>query len=229
MSLIPFSKIHEQAATRKGGDKALKKLLPALRSKKALKAMGDDRYLSAMAQGVNQAGFSWKVIENKWPQFEEAFFGFDPKKLVLLPDEKWEAYTQDKRVVRHWGRIKAVKENLAFVYNISREYNGFGNWLTEWPASQQIDLLKELKNRGSRLGGNTGQWFLRKVGKDGFVTTRDVCAALILAGVDIKPAPTSQGEMKRIQAAFNEWHEQTGLPFAHLSRIAACSVGENVL
>lgn len=227
MKLQAFSDIYEQAAQRKGGEKALKKLLPKVSSKKALKALGDDRYLSAMAQGVNQAGFSWKVIEKKWPQFEEAFFGFDPKKLVLLPDEKWEDYTQDKRVVRHWGRIRAVKENLAFVYDISRQHGGFGHWLAEWPSSDQVGLLKELKSRGSRLGGNTGQWFLRRVGWDGFVMTKDVCAALIRAGVDIKPSPTSQTEMKRIQATFNEWHEQTGLPYAHLSRITACSIGEN--
>lgn len=227
MTLQPFDDIYTMAAQRKGGDKALKALLPRVRSNKALRELGDDRYLSAMAQGVNQAGFSWKVIERKWPEFEEAFFGFEPKKLVLLPDEKWEAYTQDKRVVRHWARIKAVKENLAFVYEISRKHGGFGKWLADWPASDQISLLKELKNRGSRLGGNTGQWFLRRVGKDGFVITQDVCAALIRAGVEIKPQPSSQTEMKRIQAAFNEWHEQCKLPYAHISRILACSIGEN--
>lgn len=227
MTLQPFNDIQDLAARRKGGLKALKMLLPKVRSKQVLCELGDDRYLSAMAQGVNQAGFSWKVIEKKWPEFEEAFFGFEPRKLVLLPDEKWEAYTQDKRVVRHWARIKAVKENLAFVYDISRIHGGFGNWLANWPASDQIGLLKELKTRGSRLGGNTGQWFLRRVGKDGFVTTKDVCAGLIRAGVDIKPQPSSQTEMKRIQAAFNAWHEQTGLPYAHMSRILACSIGEN--
>ena len=227
MTLQPFADIYEQAAQRKGSKKAIQQLVPPLRSKQELIALGDDRYLSAMAKGVNQAGFSWKVIRRKWPDFEEAFFGFEPKKLMLLPDEKWEAYTQDKRVVRHWARIKAVKENLAFVCEISRQHGGFGNWLAEWPSSDQVGLMKALKTRGSRLGGNTGQWFLRRVGWDGFVTTKDVCAALIRAGVDIKPPPTSQGEFKRIQAAFDEWHEQTDLPYAHLSFIAACSIGEN--
>jgi 3-methyladenine DNA glycosylase Tag len=227
MTLQPFADIYDLALQRKGSKRAVSQLAPTLRSKKALQELGDDRYLSAMAKGVNQAGFSWKVIDRKWPEFEEAFFGFEPKKLVLLPDEKWEAYTQDKRVVRHWARIKAVKENLAFVYDISRQHGGFGHWLAQWPSSDQVGLLKELKTHGSRLGGNTGQWFLRRVGWDGFVTTRDVCAALIRAGVDIKPSPTSQGEFKRIQAAFNEWHAQSGLSYAHMSRIAACSIGEN--
>lgn len=227
MKLQPFADIYAIAAERKGGEKALKKLLPKMSSKKALQQLGDDRYLSAMAQGINQAGFSWKVIENKWPRFEEAFFGFDINKLVLLPDEKWEAYTQDKRVVRNWQKIKAVKDNLAFIYEIRRQHGSFGHWLAEWPTSDQIGLLKELKSKGSRLGGNTGQYFLRRVGKDGFILSKDVCAALIRANVDIKSSPTSQAEMKRVQAAFNEWHEETGLPYAHLSRIAGFSIGEN--
>lgn len=227
MALQPFSEIYDQAAERKGGKKALEALLPDIRSKRSLSATGDDRYLSAMTQCVNQAGFSWKVIERKWPEFEEAFLGFTINKLVLLPDEKWEDYTQDKRVVRSWQKIKATKDNLAFVYNISRKHGSFGKWLANWPSDDQIGLLATLKKEGSRLGGNTGQYFLRKVGKDAFVLSRDVCAALIRANVEMKPTPTSQAEMKRIQAAFNEWHQETGLPYAHLSRIASCSIGEN--
>ncbi len=57
--------------------------------------------------------------------------------------------------------------------------------------------------------------------------TRDVVMALQDAGVDIKDQPTSQRDLKRVQDAFNEWHEQTGLPYTHLSRIASCSAGSN--
>jgi hypothetical protein len=38
---------------------------------------------------------------------------------------------------------------------------------------------------GSRLGGNTGPMFLRFVGWDGFVTSKDVVACLRDAGLDI--------------------------------------------
>ena len=30
-----------------------------------------------MTRAIFQSGFSWKVIEAKWPGFEEAFDGFD--------------------------------------------------------------------------------------------------------------------------------------------------------
>jgi len=48
-------------------------------------------------------------------------------------------------------------------------------------------------------------------------------------GLDIAENPTSKRDLAKIQAQFNEWHTETGLPYSHLSRIAACSVGDNYL
>lgn len=192
---------------------------------RSLRALGDDRYLSMMTRVINQAGFSWKVIERKWPQFEEAFLGFDTFKLSLLSPEQWEAYTSDRRVVRNWQKIKAVQDNLFFVREISRQHGSFGNFIAAWPESDQVGLLEVLKKQGSRLGGNSGQYFLRFVGKDSFILSRDVVATLQGAGVEIADQPTSKRDRLRAQEAFNRWHVETGLPYTHLSRIAACSAG----
>lgn len=223
----PFSDIHARAAERKGGYEALAGLLPSFLSDDELARLGDDRCLAMMAQTINQAGFNWTVIANKWPEFEEAFFGFDIERLSGLSPEQWEAYTKDRRVVRNWQKIKAVMENLGFILDVSREHGAFSRFLAAWPSSDQVGLLQVLKKRGSRLGGHTGQWFLRYVGKDCFVTTRDVTLALRGAGVEIADDPTSQRDLKRVQATFNAWHDETGLPYTHLSKIAAYSIGTN--
>src|SRR5215469_15529812 len=60
-----FAKIYARAAKRKGGEAALKKLLPRDANLKALAKLGDDRILAEMAQRVFSAGFVWKVIEQK--------------------------------------------------------------------------------------------------------------------------------------------------------------------
>jgi 3-methyladenine DNA glycosylase Tag len=224
-----FAEIKQRAEQRKGGSKGLQKLLPKGLSDRQLKALGDDRYLSMMARVINQSGFSWKVIERKWPEFEEAFLGFDTFKLSLLSPEQWEAYTSDRRVVRNWQKIKAVQDNLFFVTEVAREHGSFGRFLAGWPVSDQVGLLDYLKKHGSRLGGNSGQYFLRFIGKDGFVLSRDVVTALRGAGLDIAERPTSKRDLAKVQDAFNRWHEESGLPHAQLSRIAACSVGENYL
>ncbi|MCG8416249.1 MAG: DNA-3-methyladenine glycosylase I [Pseudomonadales bacterium] len=224
-----FEKVQKRAEKRKGGKAALQKLLPKVASKRKLAAIGNDRYLSMMTRCINQAGFSWKVIESKWPEFEEAFFQFDLDKLSLLSPEQWEAYTSDRRVVRNWQKIKALRENVFFVSEVSREHGSFGKFIAEWPAQDHIGLQLYLKKHGSRLGGQSALWFLRRMGKDCFVLSKDVVTLLKSIGLDIAEVPSSQRDLKKVQAQFNDWHEKTGLPYSHLSRIAACSVGENYL
>ena len=224
-----FEDIRLRAEARKGGARALKAMLPTVATKKQLIELGDDRYLAMMTKSINQAGFSWKVIENKWPSFEEAFLGFDPRKLSYLSPEQWEAFTSDKRVVRNWQKIKALQDNVFFVQDESRRSGGFGQFIANWPVEDQIGLMAYLKKHGSRLGGQSALWFLRRVGKDCFIPARDVAVLLRSIGLDIAENPTSKRDLSKIQAQFNEWHVETGLPYSHLSRIAACSVGDNYL
>lgn len=224
-----FTQIQERAEARKGGAAGLEKLLPKLATAKTLKETPDDRYLAMMTKCINQAGFSWKVIENKWPQFEEAFFGFDVFKLGLLSPEQWEAYASDKRVVRNWQKIKALQENVYFVSEVSRTHGSFGHFIAQWPVDDQVGLMRYLKKHGSRLGGQSALWFLRRIGKDCFILSQDVVVALNGVGLDVAQSPTSQRDLKKIQQQFNEWHKETKLPYSHLSRILACSVGENYL
>jgi 3-methyladenine DNA glycosylase Tag len=222
-----FLDIIQQAENRKGGKVALKRLLPSVLSPKQLLAISDDRYLSMMAKVVNQAGFRWSVVEKKWPQFEEAYFNFNVNTLSRLSPEQWEAYMKDIRIVRNWQKIKAVMENVSFVYHEANERGSFSSLIANWPTDDQIGLMAYLKKHGARLGGQTGQRLLRYMGKDAFILTGDVVLAMQTAGVDIADNPTSQRDLKKAQALMNEWHQQTNLPYSHLSKIAAFSTGIN--
>jgi 3-methyladenine DNA glycosylase Tag len=222
-----FSAILARAEARKGGPEALAKLLPPPPSKAALRALGDDRILAEMTKRVFSAGFVWSVIEAKWPGFEAAFVGFDPAALAFQPDEFWEGLASDTRIIRNGAKIMAARHNAAFVRDVSREHGGFGRFLAEWPAADQIGLMTFLGKRGSRLGGATGQTFLRFIGWDAFMLSPDVVACLREAGVDIAEEPKSKGDLAKIQAQFNAWAEESGLPYRLLSRICAMSTGTN--
>ncbi len=222
-----FAKIKAVAEKRKGGEKALKALLPPVLSKAKLAKKGDDRFLAMMCKAVNQAGFNWTVIENKWPQFEEAYYGFDLNKLLSLSADDWDAYTKDVRVVRSRQKIYAMARNVQFVAEAAAQHGSFAKFIAQWPGTDQIGLMAYLKKHGSRLGGQTAQWFMRYVGKDCFIITPDVCRVINDAGYDIAENPTSKRDLQLVQEAFNHWHEETGLPFAHLSKIAAYSSGSN--
>ena len=225
--MTPFKTIRARAEKRKGGPKALSRLLPSAPNPKALAKLGDDRVLAEMTRRVFSAGFAWSVIEAKWPGFEDAFLGFAPGRLSLQPDEFWDGLMKDTRIVRNGAKIMSVRANAVFVRDVAKEHGSFGKLLAKWPASDEIGLLDLLVKRGSRLGGNTGQMLLRFLGWDGFVTSKDVVTCLRDAGLDVAETVTSKRDLAKVQAQFNAWHDETGLPYMHLSRICAMSIGEN--
>lgn len=225
--MLEFAEIRARAARRKGGEEVLASLLGPVADNKAVARVGDDRILSTMSARIFAAGFVWRVIEQKWPGFEEAFLGFEPKRLLFQPDDFWHDLASDSRIVRNPQKIRSVRENAAFVDSVSREHGGFGRFLAEWPADDQVGLTAYLAKHGSRLGGNTGQYFLRWIGWDTFIISADMSAALRDAGVEIAENPVSKRDLARIQWQLNEWKEETGLSYGHLSRILSLSIGAN--
>ena len=133
MAKVPFKRIRERAAKRKGGEKVLASLMPKKPNNKALAKLGDDRVLSEMAARVFSAGFVWSVIDQKWPGFEEAFLEFNPKRLLFQPAEFWEKLASDKRIVRNPQKIRSVRENARFVSEIAAEHGSFGKF---WPTGR---------------------------------------------------------------------------------------------
>jgi len=231
MTLTPFKDIRKLAEERKGGKQALDKLLAERKPKTArqLAALGDDRYLATMSRCVFNAGFSWKVISNKWDGFEEAFHGFNPRGLAHMPPEKWDAYLEDTRIVRHWTKIQSVLDNALFLMEEAQTYGSFARHFADWPVADQVGMMSYLKKNGSRLGGNTGMYFIRFMGKDGFVLSRDVVGRLRASGLEIKEQPASKKDLNACQEAFNTWHEESGLPYTTLSRVCGMSIGKNYL
>jgi 3-methyladenine DNA glycosylase Tag len=225
--MTSFKTIRKRAEERKGGAKALKALLPPVVDNEALARLADNRILAEMAKRVFCSGFVWRVIEQKWPDFEAAFQNFDVARLTFEPDEFWEKLVSDKRIVRHPQKIKSVRENARFVADVANEHGGFGRFLAAWPKDDEVGLLELLGKRGSRLGGRTGQYFLRFIGWDGFVLSGDVVACLRDAGCDIAGTPTSKKDLKKAQDQMNAWAKESGLPMVHVSRICAMSIGEN--
>ena len=187
----------------------------------------DHRILSTIAERVFAAGFVWRVIEQKWPGFEEAFLGFEPKRLLFQPDDFWHDLASDSRIVRNPQKIRSVRDNAAFVERVSKEHGGFGKFLAGWPADDQVGLMAYLGKHGSRLGGNTGQYLLRWLGWDCFILSNDMVLALRDAGLEIGDKPGSKKDLAVIQDQINRWAKKTGLPRAHISRILAMSIGEN--
>lgn len=222
--MTAFDTFWQRAAAHHGGAAAVEKLLPKPASAAELRKTPDDRWLAAMTKQVFRAGFQWKVIDAKWDGFEDAFRGFDPRALIMLPDEEIDALASNKAIVRNPQKIRATIQNARFVADIADEHGGFGKFVAGWPANDITGLWDVLKKRGARLGGTTGSFVLRMMGKDTFMFSRDVVAALMGAGV-VDKAPTAKRDLAAVQAAFNGWAAESGRPLCQISRVLALSVG----
>lgn len=219
-----FSEVYARACEQYGGARELQRLLPKVRSARALAATKDNRWLAQMTRCVFQAGFVWRVVDHKWEEFEEVFFGFPPEKIVMLSPDQIDRFAQDPRIIRNRQKVLSVQANALYLLDIAKEHGGFGKFVSRWPENDLIGLFQHLKKHGSRLGGMTGQRVLRNMGKDTFIVTGDVVNLLQRNGLDIKDNPSSAREMRLIQAAFDRWHDESGLPYSHISRIGAMSL-----
>lgn len=217
-----FQQIYTIAAERHGGAETLEAGLSTPKDVADLADIPEDRWLAEMSKFVFRTGLSWQVIENKWPGFEEAFAGFDVGRCAMMDDAWFDALLTDTRIVRHGAKIASVRDNAAFLLELRQE-GGVGRVVGEWPNEDYAGLLQMLKTRGSRLGGTTGAYALRFMGRDGFIMSRDVVARLVAEGV-VNKAPTSKAAWARVQAAFNQWAAQSGRSLTQISQVLAKSV-----
>ena len=222
--MTPVRRIEALAAERKGGAATLAKLLPRPRSRAALAKTPDEFFLSALAKQVFRAGFIWQIVEYKWPAMEEAFAGFRPEIVAGLEDRDIEDLLADPRAIRHRAKIRSLRENASWMVREAASHGSFGTFLGDWPSDDIVGLWAELRRQGSRLGGMTGPFFLREVGKDTFLLTTDVVRALRREKV-VTGDPISKKSLAAVQRAFNAWHEECGRPLCQLSRILSFSVG----
>jgi 3-methyladenine DNA glycosylase Tag len=224
MTAPPFAPILDAARTRLGA-KVLEARMMQPRSSAELKAVPDDRYLSQMELRIFRAGLKHSLVDAKWPAFEEVFNRFEPRRVRAMSDEALEALLADRRLIRHWGKLKSVRDNAAAMIAVAEEHGSFGVWLAAWPETDIVGLWEALAKRFSQMGGNSGPSFLRMVGKDTFILTHSVTAALRHWGAVDAP-PKNRKDRAAVQACFNIWAAETGRPLCQLSLILAASIEE---
>ena len=219
-----FDDILMMAVERKGGFDAVLGDISPPKLPGEIAAIPDAAWLAQMARGIFQAGISWKVVENKWPGIQDAFDGFDTGALAMMSEEWFDALLKDTRVIRSAAKIRAISDNAVFIRRVSRDHGGFGKRIADWPDDDFFGLLDWLQKEGSRLGGNTGAYTLRIMGRDGFMMSKDVVARLVAEGI-IDKAPTSKTAKKAVQVAFNTWRAESGRSLTEISRVLARSIG----
>ncbi|ALM70587.1 DNA-3-methyladenine glycosylase I [Vibrio vulnificus] len=226
MNLEKFDDIYQRAAERKGGKAKLEALLSKPLTQAQIVAIPDDRWLSAFSMKIFQSGISWKVVRNKWPNFEEVFFGFKVAPLLMLSDEQWDLKAADTRIIRHHAKVKSIQANAQMMHEVGLQYGSFGQMVANWSKDEITGLWAFLKKHGSRLGGNTGPYSLRQLGVDTFILSGDVEAYLRSYKI-IEGGKETKRSLEAATEAFTHWQQQSGRSLTEISQVIAFSAGDN--
>ena len=237
MTYESFKSLYQRAADRKGGTQALelllgkrilgKKLLDDNAAEQSISQLTDDRVLAAFTKQIFKSGFVWRVVENKLPDFEEQFFNFNIEKMLMMPEEMLERKAADPKIIRNYNKVKTIKANAQMIFDITLDKDiSFAQFINDWPSEDIIGLWAYLKKHGQRLGGNTGPYALRLLGKDTFILSSDV-EAYLRAQQIIDGGLQSKKSLTAIQAFFNNLQKQSGYNLTQLSRLIAFASGDN--
>ena len=220
----PFKEILATAAKRKGGPSKLEGLLTPPRSPAQIRKTPGDRFLAEMTKCVFQAGFNWSVIESKWAGFEAAFDGFDIARWRQMAPDDLDRLLKTEAIVRNAAKIRSVGENAAYLTALAEEAGSVGRHFAAWKTADYCGNLRALQKNASRLGGRTGQIFLRRMGVDTLIFSPDVISALQRNGV-LDKAPGSAKSWAALQHAIDQWTAQSSRSLNEISQILAFSVG----
>ncbi|MGD9934193.1 MAG: DNA-3-methyladenine glycosylase I [Dehalococcoidia bacterium] len=149
---------------------------------KQVKAETSADYLEVLTKAVFESGMSWKVIEAKWPGFQEAFRGFDPERVVGFSPDEIDALTSDTRIVRNRRKIESTIHNAATMLELEREFGSVRAYLQSKPDFW--DLVKDIRKRFKHVGDFGAYYFLYVVGEP--VPANDEFRAKLLEGATKK-------------------------------------------
>jgi DNA-3-methyladenine glycosylase I len=112
----------------------------------------DNGYLEELTKAIFQAGFSWQVIRDKWPNFQRAFDGFDVATVAGYGEPDVERLVADQSIVRNRRKIEATIYNARVMWDLIQEYGSFHAYLRSLDGSEYAARRQELGRRFKNLG-----------------------------------------------------------------------------
>jgi DNA-3-methyladenine glycosylase I len=126
-----------------------------------------------------QAGLSWWTVLQKREHYRRVFHNFEPEKVAAMTDAELEALVTDAGIIRHRGKIFAVRANaqawlkledpVAFLWSfvggkpIHSHFKSLAEFPTKTPQSDA--LSKALRKAGFNFVGSTTLYaFMQAVG-----------------------------------------------------------------
>ncbi len=112
----------------------------------------DSGYLEELTKAIFRSGFSWRVVRQKWPNFQKAFDGFDVGKVAGYGVEEISRLFEDPGIVRNQRKILGTVENAGIVLELAQQHGTFRDYLRSLDHLDYRERVKELTGRFRGLG-----------------------------------------------------------------------------
>jgi len=119
----------------------------------------DNEYFERMTKTVFTAGLNWKVVENKWPNFQKAFAGFSIPKVAGFSDKDTKRLMADAGIVRNEKKIQATVHNAGEFLKLEKDFGSFQKYLNTFGKDEER-MLEAMQERFQHVGPSTARTFL---------------------------------------------------------------------
>ena len=112
---------------------------------------GDNELFEKLCLECFQAGLSWRTVLYKREALRKRFYGFEPKRIILIGDEEIREMMKDESVIRNRRKIEAVVENARLQAALFPQEGSFSRYVYSFRSG--FALSKDLKKKGYRFAG----------------------------------------------------------------------------
>jgi DNA-3-methyladenine glycosylase I len=126
----------------------------------------DDGYLEQMTMAIFRSGFSWRVIRDKWPNFQRAFDGFSVERVAAYDERDVERLLADAGIVRNGRKIEAVIRNARVIRTLAAQHGSFYAYLRTMDGLDYPARREALRKQFHHLGPTGVFVFLYSVAED---------------------------------------------------------------
>jgi len=126
----------------------------------------DDGYFEQLTIAIFRSGFSWRVIRDKWPNFQQAFDGFSVERVAAYDERDVERLLGDAGIVRNGRKIEATIHNAHVMKELASRHGSFHDYLRTMDGLGYAARREALRKQFSHLGPTGVFVFLYSVDED---------------------------------------------------------------
>ena len=123
-------------------------------------------YFEILSKAVFNAGFSWKVVRNKWKGMKEVFEDFDPKILSKWTVDEISDALESPKIIRNSKKVQAIVSNSKTFLELVDKFESFDNYLESFRDKSCEERQKILSKQFKWLGPTGSHFFLWSIGED---------------------------------------------------------------